>query len=106
MAEARPKAATLTNRWCYRKCDYLPRYTPEELYAIVSNVDKYAEFVPFCAASRVLGPANQRDTQGQDATPTSVVEAELVVGFSAVRESYTSEVSMRKDEWVKVRGDD
>src|SRR6266576_3263002 len=34
----------------------LARYTRRQLYAVVSDVDSYASFVPFCTHSRVIRP--------------------------------------------------
>lgn len=46
------------------------RYSPDQLYAVVSNVDQYHQFVPWCQRSTVLR------RQG----PT-YMEAEMEVGF-------------------------
>lgn len=78
-------------------------YTSEQLYSIVADVDSYKEFLPYCLESRVLGPAGPQ-AQRNNPEATYLVDAELVIGFSALRESYVSEVSMRPHEWVKVRG--
>ncbi|WFD18031.1 hypothetical protein MCAP1_000243 [Malassezia caprae] len=77
-------------------------YTSEQLYAIVADVDSYKDFLPYCLDSRVLGPSGPRAKQN-DPEATRFVDAELVIGFSALRESYISEVSMRPHEWVKAK---
>lgn len=46
------------------------RYTPDQLYQVVSNVEEYDQFVPWCERSRVL---ERRDD--------TYMEAELEVGF-------------------------
>ena len=48
----------------------LRRYSPEQLYQVVSKVEDYKDFVPWCERSTVL----QR--RGDD-----YMEAELEVGF-------------------------
>lgn len=68
----------------------------------MADVDAYKEFLPYCLDSRVLGPSSPRATQAEPEA-AKVVDAELVIGFSALRESYVSEVFMRPHEWVKVR---
>lgn len=74
----------------------------EELYAIVVDVDRYREFLPYCVDSRVLGTALQPSRPKEADGATSIVDAELTIGFAAIRESYVSEVRSRVDEWVKV----
>lgn len=48
----------------------LCRYTQEQLYAVVSDVSNYKEFVPWC----------QRSVVTED-KPPDYMEAELEVGF-------------------------
>lgn len=56
-------------------------YTPEQMYALVAGVDKYAEFLPWCVASRI----NSRESE-------SVFYADLVVGYKMLREKFSSKV--------------
>lgn len=62
----------------------LLKFSCEQLYAVVSDVDSYSKFVPWCKDSRVLS-----------IKPTGM-EAELVVGFGLFEERYISEVSLDK----------
>lgn len=75
-------------------------YSAEELYAIVSDVDSYKQFLPYCVGSRVLGPSQSARAKQNEKKASKIVDAELAIGFSALRESYVSEVSMRPNEWV------
>ena len=75
-------------------------YTPKELYSIVSDVDSYHLFLPYCLGSRVIGPSDSPRAKENRQNASSIVDAELTIGFSAFRESYVSEVSMRPNEWV------
>ncbi|WFD29347.1 hypothetical protein MSPP1_000356 [Malassezia sp. CBS 17886] len=68
-----------------------------QLYSVISDVDAYSKFIPYCMASRVLGPS-AADAQAHNGVAT--VDAELTIGFSAIRESYVSEVSMKPGQWV------
>jgi coenzyme Q-binding protein COQ10 len=61
---------------------HLP-YTPEQLFDLVADVKRYSEFLPWVSAVRV-----------RSSSETEMV-ADLVVGFSAFRERFTSRV--RKD---------
>ncbi|XP_072298244.1 coenzyme Q-binding protein COQ10 homolog, mitochondrial [Eucyclogobius newberryi] len=56
-------------------------FSPEQIYAVVANVDQYSQFVPWCQKSRTATTANGR------------VLAELVIGFPPVSERYVSELA-------------
>ena len=59
---------------------HLP-YTPEQLFDLVADVAKYDEFLPWVVAVRV-----------RSSSPTETV-ADLVVGFNAFKERFTSRVT-------------
>ncbi|KAF8055828.1 hypothetical protein HT031_006603 [Scenedesmus sp. PABB004] len=65
-------------------------YSPAQLYAVVSDVQHYAAFVPWCVRSSVL----RSDPDG------SYLEAELHIGFQMIQESYTSRVKLRPPHLV------
>lgn len=76
-----------------------PRYTRRQLYAVVSDIDSYASFVPFCTRSRVIRPLAPTPTP---AMPNAQqMEAELTVAFLAFTEQYTSRVTCVPYESVK-----
>jgi coenzyme Q-binding protein COQ10 len=54
------------------------------MYAIVADVERYPQFVPWCADLRVL----KREVQG----PRNVIIAETLIGYKSLRERYTSRV--------------
>jgi coenzyme Q-binding protein COQ10 len=54
------------------------------MYAVVADVERYPEFLPWCAGLRVLS----REKLGT----REVVVAEMLVGYKALRERYTSRV--------------
>ena len=60
-------------------------YTPDQLYALVGDVDRYPEFVPWITAMRTW---NART----DADGMSWVDAEAKVGFSFLREKFSTTV--------------
>ncbi|XP_065197749.1 coenzyme Q-binding protein COQ10 homolog A, mitochondrial-like [Sycon ciliatum] len=64
-------------------------YTPEQVYSVVSNVNSYCHFVPWCRASKVLSHSGATGT------------AELVVGFPPVLEKYTSQLTLKEPSLVK-----
>jgi len=57
-------------------------YPAELMYAVVSDVEKYPEFLPWVLALRVL---SRRDNG---------LTAEMAVGYGALRERYTSDVKL------------
>jgi len=65
-------------------------YAPEKLYAMVADVERYPEFLPWCVASRI----RRRDGD--------VFFADLVIGFKMVRERFTSKVTLDPNHRVDV----
>jgi coenzyme Q-binding protein COQ10 len=61
-------------------------YTVSQLYALVADVEKYPEFIPWCVAARI----RERDEKS--------ILADLVVGFKGITEKYTSRVHLREKE--------
>jgi coenzyme Q-binding protein COQ10 len=59
-------------------------YTPEQLYAVVAEVEKYPQFLPWCLASRI------KRREG------NVIYADLIIGFKMVRERFTSRVELNE----------
>ncbi len=55
-------------------------YTPQQLFALVADVEKYPEFLPWCRAARV-----------SERTANSFL-GELIVSFSHLTERYSSRV--------------
>jgi coenzyme Q-binding protein COQ10 len=53
-------------------------YSPEQMYDLVADVERYPEFLPWCLRVR---PSH---------SSKNVVEAEVEVGFKALREKFTS----------------
>eukprot|EP00884_Botryococcus_braunii_P023456 jgi/Botrbrau1/9795/Bobra.0322s0003.1 len=58
-------------------------YSPEQMYEVVADVEKYKEFVPWCQKSKILSTRASR-----------FVKAELEVGFNLFVERYTSDVHL------------
>ena len=69
-------------------------YKPEFIYAIVSDVERYPEFVPWCAGLRIL--ARRNTTCGE------VLLAETLVGYKALRERYISRVELEPHRRIDV----
>ncbi|QJE72874.1 type II toxin-antitoxin system RatA family toxin [Aerophototrophica crusticola] len=57
-------------------------YSPEQLYRLVADVERYPEFLPWAVACRI----RKRDG--------NVLWADLVIGFKMIRERFTSKVTL------------
>ena len=61
-------------------------YTAQFMYGIVADVERYPEFVPWCASLQV--ESRRKTDTGEE------VIAETVVGFRNFRERYTSRITL------------
>ena len=68
---------------------YLP-YTPEQLFELVADVDHYDDYLPWVVAVRVRS-SSEKETI-----------ADLVVGFNAFKERFTSRVVKERPERICV----
>ena len=64
---------------------FLP-YSPQQMYDLVADVERYPEFLPWCAASRI----KRRTQRGE----SEVMDADLVISFRVFRERFTSRVTL------------
>lgn len=65
-------------------------WSAEQMFDLVADVGRYPEFLPWVVATRVRG----RTEQG--------MEADMLVGFKAIREKFTSRVLLERPNSVKV----
>lgn len=65
-------------------------YTPEQMFDLVADVARYAEFLPWVSAVRVRSDS-----------PTELV-ADLIVGFKGLRETFTSKVTKDRPNAIHV----
>jgi coenzyme Q-binding protein COQ10 len=63
------------------------RHSPIEMFNLVADVERYPEFVPLCESLRI-----RRRVQSDDGIETLV--AEMSVGYKAVRETFTTRVTL------------
>lgn len=68
---------------------FLP-YRRDDIFNLVAGVDQYPEFLPWCLAARVRGKSDVS------------FEADLVIGFKMVRETFTSRVDLAKPDRIDV----
>jgi coenzyme Q-binding protein COQ10 len=57
-------------------------YSPEEMFDLVADVEKYPQFLPWCVATRVT------KSEGDE------IMAEMVIGYKMFRERFTSRVKL------------
>jgi coenzyme Q-binding protein COQ10 len=65
-------------------------YSPEQLFDLVADVRSYQEFLPWVAATRIRSDSE-----------TDMV-ADMVVGFRALKETFTSKVRKRRPHEIEI----
>lgn len=65
-------------------------YSAEQMFDLVADVGRYPEFLPWIMATRV------RSDSGTE------MLADMLIGFSAIREKFTSRVEKRRPEEIRV----
>lgn len=65
-------------------------FSRAQLFALVADVEKYPEFLPWCVGARI--------TRRQD----TVFWADLIIGFRMFREKFTSRVTLDADRRIDV----
>lgn len=73
-----------------RETRVLP-YSCEQMFALVSDVARYSEFLPWVIATRV-----RSDSEDE-------MIADMVVGFKSLRESFTSKVTKQRPNLIEVQ---
>lgn len=65
-------------------------FSPQEMYRVVADIERYPEFLPLCESLVIRG----REKSG----PHDVLIATMGVGYKSVRESFTSRVTLKPGE--------
>lgn len=63
----------------HRETKTLP-FTATQMYALVVDIAKYPEFLPWCAGARIISQTEE------------MILAELTIGYKKIRERFTSRV--------------
>jgi coenzyme Q-binding protein COQ10 len=63
------------------------RHSPEEMFALVADVEKYPQFVPMCERLTVR---SRRERAG-----VTLLVAEMTVGYKAISETFISQVVLK-----------
>ena len=65
-------------------------HSPEAMFALVADVERYPEFLPMCEA---LSVRTRRERDG-----VTLLVADMTVGYKAIRETFTSQVVLKPAE--------
>lgn len=65
-------------------------YSAEQMFDLVADVGRYGEFLPWIVATRVKSDSDD------------VMVADMLIGFKALREKFTSRVEKRRPEEIRV----
>ena len=65
-------------------------YSPEQMFDLVADVGRYQEFLPWVAATRIRSDSE------------TLMIADLVVGFKALKETFTSRVEKTRPRHITV----
>lgn len=66
-------------------------HSPEQMFAIVADVERYPAFLPWCQGARVWRGGDQ-----------AVFEAELMIGSKMIRERFRSKIQLKANESITV----
>lgn len=73
----------------HQETRFLP-HTVDELYELVTDVEDYPNFLPWCVALRIK---SRNETE---------IRADMVVGFKMLREKFTSKVTLTPNTRIDV----
>ena len=61
------------------------RHTPDQLFDLVADVEKYPEFLPWCMGARIR------------TREKNLLVADLIIGFKGLTEQFTSRIKLDRD---------
>lgn len=62
------------------------KHSPKQMYDLVSDIERYPEFVPLCQSLRVRGR--------KEAAGSVILVADMTVAYKMISESFTSKVTL------------
>lgn len=65
-------------------------YSPQQLFDLVADIERYPEFLPWCVGSRV------REKKG------NTIVGDLLIGYRMVRERFTSKIVLDRPRHIDV----
>jgi len=73
------------------------RHSPEQLFDLVADIERYPEFLPWCKACRI----RKREPGPGEGTP-EVLVADMAIGFKVFRETFSTRVVRQPPERIDV----
>ncbi|MBB3658624.1 coenzyme Q-binding protein COQ10 [Rhizobium sp. BK650] len=67
-------------------------HTPDQMFDLVSDVERYPQFLPLCEA---LVVKNRKERAGKE-----LLIADMTVGYKAIRETFTTQVLLNRAERI------
>jgi coenzyme Q-binding protein COQ10 len=64
--------------------------SPDQMFALVADVERYPEFLPLCEA---LAVRSRKERDGK-----ALLVADMTVGYKAIRETFTTQVLLNEGE--------
>ncbi|MGV1914188.1 type II toxin-antitoxin system RatA family toxin [uncultured Agrobacterium sp.] len=68
----------------------LVKHSPDRMYDLVADVEKYPEFLPLCDGLTVR---SKKERDGK-----TLLVADMTVGYKAIRETFTTQVLLKPEE--------
>ncbi|MGG7580595.1 type II toxin-antitoxin system RatA family toxin [Rhizobium sp. Nf11,1] len=68
------------------------QHTPDQMFDLVADVERYPEFLPLCEA---LSVRSRKERDGK-----ILLVADMTVGYKAIRETFTTQVLLNRAERV------
>ncbi len=65
-------------------------YTPDQMFDLIAEIDKYPEFLPWCVGARIRGRTMKDELE--------IIDADLVISFKVFRERFGSRVTLNRAE--------
>ncbi len=70
---------------------FTSKYSKEQIFDMVLDIEKYPDFLPWCGGTRILESGKEK------------IIAEMIIRFENFSESYTSEVTFTKPNAIFVK---
>ncbi|MER9652233.1 type II toxin-antitoxin system RatA family toxin [Mesorhizobium sp. M0152] len=65
-------------------------HTPQQMFALVADIEAYPQFLPLCEALTVR---TRKERDGR-----TILVADMSIGYKAIRETFTTQVLLKPDE--------
>lgn len=66
-------------------------YSPEQMYQLVNNIQRYPEFLPWCSHATVLSETSDE------------IRATLILSYGGLRKSFTTCNRLQKNKLIEIR---